>query len=70
MTSRLERIRELAPPPPVWIVELDRGFSQFKWLCDEHINSAEKEGWVVKQKRAPYYSKPPLPCQSCQEERP
>lgn len=60
MTARLD-----LADPPVWIVELDGKFEKVEWLCDAHIEAAERNGWKVKRKRAPFYPDPPLVCLEC-----
>lgn len=49
---------------PVRIVQLSRGVEIWFWLCSEHLEQKEAQGWEVKDVKVPLH---PLTCQVCKE---
>lgn len=47
----------------VYIVQLDRGMTVFRWLCAPHISIAKAQGWIEVSKRKPPHE---LPCEDCE----
>jgi hypothetical protein len=46
----------------VSIVQLDRGFSVWCWLCPKHLKARQKAGWDLKATKKPPH---PLTCDDC-----
>jgi hypothetical protein len=53
-SQQLARIAAARPPAgDVVIVQIDRGYSLWLWLCPSCLAQSEAEGWKVKEKRTP-----------------
>ena len=46
----------------VSIVQLDRGFSVWCWLCPKHLKARQKAGWDLKATKKPPHE---LTCDAC-----